>query len=100
MPSSSPTPPTSSGGIRTRRRSPDRGEVEAEGCAGCQDPHMPPSADARDRRTILVVILSTLLVLGAATAGTVVLVYRHLDGRLTTGTAIHHSITKTHRAKE
>ena len=60
---------------------------------------MPPTADVRDRRTVLVVILSTLLVLALGTAGTVTVVYRHLDSRLTTGRAIKHETHKSRQPK-
>ena len=60
---------------------------------------MSSTADARARRTVLVVILSTLTVLAMVTAVTVMLAYRHLDGRLATGIAIKHSLKKEHRAK-
>jgi LCP family protein required for cell wall assembly len=60
---------------------------------------MPPPAGARDRRTILVVILSSLLVLAVVTALTVAFGYRHLEGRITTGGAIKHSVRKSHQPK-
>jgi LCP family protein required for cell wall assembly len=65
----------------------------------CQDPHMPSMANARDRRLVLVVITSTLLVLALVTALTVSVAYRHLDRRLTTGAAIKHTIRKSHQPK-
>lgn len=55
---------------------------------------MPPSAADRDRRTVLVVIVTALVALALVTAVTVVLGYRHLEGRLTTGGAIRHETEK------
>src|SRR6478672_8346750 len=60
---------------------------------------MPPTAEARDRRTVLIVILSTLLVLAVVTAGSVALLYRHLDGRLAAGGVIKHAVKKSHQPK-
>jgi LCP family protein required for cell wall assembly len=57
---------------------------------------MPPSAADRDRRTVLVVIAGALVLLALVTAVTVVLGYRHLEGRLTTGGRIKHSTQKAH----
>jgi len=60
---------------------------------------MSPTAATQGRRTVLVVILSALVVLAVLTATTTVLAYRHLDGRLTVGTAIKHSTKKSKQPK-
>jgi LCP family protein required for cell wall assembly len=60
---------------------------------------MPSSAARRDRRTVALVITGTLLVLALVTAGTVVVGYRHLEGRLTTGAAIKHTTKKARGAR-
>lgn len=53
-----------------------------------------PSTVERPHRTVLVVIMATLLVLGVASGVGTALVYRHLDGRITTGGVIEHHATK------
>lgn len=60
---------------------------------------MPPTPAVRARRTVLVVIVSTLAVLALGTGGTTALVYRHLDGRLHVGDRIVHTGKKSNKPR-